>query len=79
MRMPRREEHMAPRRYQVARVQVHCPAIDTPTRQLTLEHATIDADGWARRLEDGHVDVGSVQAGPCGDPPADSALSEGEP
>jgi hypothetical protein len=79
MRIPRREEHMAPRRYQAARVQLHCPAIDTHTRQLILEQATIYADGWARWAEDGHVYVGYVQAGPCCDPPAVSALSEGEP
>jgi hypothetical protein len=70
---------MAPHRYQVARVQVHCPAIDTHTRQLILEQATIYADGWARWFEDGHVYVGYVQAGPCCDPPTVSALSEGEP
>jgi hypothetical protein len=70
MRMPRREERMAPRRYQVARVQVHCPAVDTHTRQLILEQAMIYADGWARWAEDGHVYVGYVQAGPCCDPPA---------
>ena len=55
MRIPRREEHMMPRRYQAARVQVHCPAVDTHTRQLILEQATIYADGWARWAEDGHV------------------------
>jgi hypothetical protein len=79
MRMPRREDHMAPRRYQTARVQVHCPAIDTHTRQLILEHATIYADGWARWIEDGHEYVGYVQAGPCCHPPAVIALSEDEP
>jgi hypothetical protein len=36
---------MAPRRHQAARVQVHCAAIDTHTRQLILQQATIDADG----------------------------------
>jgi hypothetical protein len=74
MRMPRREEHMAPRHDQAARVQVRCPAIDTHTRQLILEQATVYTDGWARWFEDGHVSVGSVQAGPCGDPPTVSAL-----
>jgi hypothetical protein len=74
MRMPRREEHMAPHRDQAARVQVHCPAVDTHTRQLILEQAMIDADGWACWLEDGHVSVGDVQAGPCCNPPEVSAL-----
>ena len=74
MRMPRRDEHMTPHRYQVARVQLHCPAIDTHTRQLILEEATIYADGWARWFEDGHVYVGYVQAGPCCDPPEVTAL-----
>jgi hypothetical protein len=48
MRMPRREEHMTPRRYQTARVQVHWPAVDTHTRSLLLEQTTVYADGWAR-------------------------------
>ena len=74
MRIRSREEHMAPHCYQAARVQLHCPAIDTHTRQLILEQATIYADGWARWLEDGHVYVGYVQAGPCCHPPTVSAL-----
>ena len=74
MRMPRRAERMAPRRDQAARVRVQCPAVDTPTRRLILEQATIYADGWARWLEDGHVSVGYVQGGPCCDPPTVSAL-----
>jgi hypothetical protein len=74
MRMPNREERTAPRRYQTARVQVHCSAIDTHTRQLILEQAMVYADGWARWLEDGHVYVGYVQSGPCCDPPEVSAL-----
>lgn len=74
MRMPRREEHTAPRRYQAARVQVHCPATDTHTRQLILEQATIYADGWACWVEEGHVYIGYVQTGPCCDPPDVSAL-----
>ena len=69
-----REEHMAPQRYQAARVELHCPAVDTHTRQLILEQATVYADGWARWSEDGHVYVGYVQAGPCCDPPV---VSEG--
>jgi hypothetical protein len=32
---------LAPRRYQAARVQLHCPATDTHTRELILEQATI--------------------------------------
>jgi hypothetical protein len=74
MRMPRREEHIAPHRYQAARVQLHCPAVDTHTRQLMLEQATVYADGWARWCEDGHVYVGYLQAGPCCDPPEVTAL-----
>jgi hypothetical protein len=74
MRMPSREERMTPRRYQEARVQLHCPAVGTHTRQLILEQATVYADGWACWAEDGHVYVGYLQAGPCCDPPA---VSEG--
>jgi hypothetical protein len=65
---------MTPCRYPAARVQVYCPVVDTHTRSLLLEQATIYADGWARWLEDGHVYVGYVQAGPCCDPPTVSAL-----
>jgi hypothetical protein len=71
---PNRDERMAPRRYDAARVEVHCSAIDTHTRQLILEQATIYADGWARWVEDGHVYIGYVQAGRCCDPPEVSAL-----
>ena len=74
MRMPRREERMAPRRYQAARVQLHCPATATHTRELILEQATIYADGWAQWDEDGHVIIGYLQAGPCCDPPAVSEV-----
>jgi hypothetical protein len=71
---PDRDERMAPHRYEAARVEVHCPAIDTHTRQLILEQATIYADGWARWVEEGHVYIGYVQAGRCCDPPQVSAL-----
>jgi hypothetical protein len=74
MRMPPLEQRIAPRRYQAARVQLHCSAIDTHTRQLILEHATIYADGWAQWVEDGHVYIGYVQAGRCCDPPEVNAL-----
>jgi hypothetical protein len=74
MRMPSRDERMAPRHYQVARVQLHCRAIDLHTRQLILEQATIYADGWARWGEDGHVIIGYLQAGRCCDPPEVSEL-----
>jgi hypothetical protein len=74
MRMPSRDERMAPCRYQAARVQLHCPTIDTHTRQLILEQATIYPDGWARWGEDGHVIVGYLQAGRCCDPPEVSEL-----
>jgi hypothetical protein len=73
MRRPHREEHLAPRRYQTARVQLRCSAIGTHTRQLILEQATIYADGWAHCVEEGHVHVGYVQTGPCCDPPEVSA------
>ncbi len=63
MRMPNRDAHMAPRRSPVARVQLHCPALDTHMRQLILEQATIYADGWGRWVEEGHVHMGSVQTG----------------
>jgi hypothetical protein len=74
MRMPSRDERMTPRRYQTARVQLHCQAIDTHTRQLILEHATIYADGWAQWGEDGHVISGYLQAGRCCDSPEVIAL-----
>jgi hypothetical protein len=74
MRMPGRDERMAARRYEAARVELHCPASAAHARSLILEHVTIYADGWARWAEDGHVYVGYVQAGPCCDPPAVSAL-----
>jgi hypothetical protein len=44
MRMPSRDERMAQCRYQAARIQLHCPAFNTPMRQLSLEQATIYAD-----------------------------------
>ncbi len=74
MRMPPRETRPAPRRYEAARVQVHCPATAAHARQLILEHATIYPDGWARWLEDGHVYVGYIQVGRCCAPPEVSAL-----
>jgi hypothetical protein len=74
MRPPSREERMTPGRYQAARVQLHGPAIDTHTRQLILEQATINADGWAQWGEDGHVMIGYLQAGRCCDPPEVIAL-----
>jgi hypothetical protein len=46
--VPSREERMAARRYQAARVQLYCPATDTLTQELILEQATIYADGWAQ-------------------------------
>jgi hypothetical protein len=65
---------MTPHPYQAARVQLSCPAITAHVRSLILEQATIYADGWAQWGEDGHVYVGYVQARPCCDPPAVSAL-----
>ena len=74
MRMPSRDERMALGRYEAARVELSCPTTTAHVRSLILTHATIYADGWARWLEDGHVYVGYVQAGPCCNPPAVSAL-----
>jgi hypothetical protein len=74
MRMPSRDERMAPHSYQAARVQLSCPAITAHVRSLILEQATIYADGWARWLEDGHVIIGYLQAGRCCNPPEVSAL-----
>jgi hypothetical protein len=74
MRLPSRDERMVPRRYDAVRVQLHCSAIDTHSRQLILGRATIYADGWAQWDEDGHVITGFLQAGPCCDPPEVSAL-----
>jgi hypothetical protein len=74
MRMPSRDERMAPSRYQAARVELSCSSTTAHVRSLILEQATIYPDWWARWLEDGHVYVGYVQAGPCCDPPAVSAL-----
>jgi hypothetical protein len=44
-------------------------------RQLLLEQATIDADGWARWDEGGQVMIGYLQAGRRCDPSEVSALS----
>jgi hypothetical protein len=71
---PTREDQPPPRRYEAARVELHCPATAAHDRSLRLAHATIYADGWARWTEDGHVIIGYLQAGPCCDPPAVSAL-----
>ena len=62
MRMPGRDERRAARRYQAARVELHCPATTAHARSLILEHASIHPDGWARWAEDGHVIVGYGQA-----------------
>jgi hypothetical protein len=51
------------------------PCDDTHTRQLLLEQATIDADGWARWDEEGQVMIGYLQAGRRCDPSEVSALS----
>jgi hypothetical protein len=69
-----REDRLPPRCYQAARVELSCSATTAHARSLILEDATIYADGWARWAEDGHVYIGYVQAGPCCDPPAVSAL-----
>jgi hypothetical protein len=69
-----REDRLPPRCYQAARVELSCSVTTAHARSLILEDATIYADGWARWAEDGHVYTGYVQAGPCCDPPAVSAL-----
>ena len=74
MGKPMREDRLPARRYAAARVELSCPATPAHARSLILEDATISADGWARWAEDGHVYVGAVQAGPCCDPPAVSAV-----
>ena len=74
MRMPPRETRPAPRRYEAARVQVHCPAIAAHARQLILAQATIYPDGWARWVEDDHEYCGYLQLGPCCHSPEVSAL-----
>jgi hypothetical protein len=60
-----RDESMLPWRYEAARVEFSCPVPTAQIRSLILAHATIYADGCARWLEDGHIYVGDVQAGPC--------------
>jgi hypothetical protein len=74
MNMPPRETRPAPRRYEAARVQVHCPVTAAHVRQLILEQATIYPDGWARWVEDGHDVLGYIQTGRCCDTPEVSAL-----
>jgi hypothetical protein len=71
---PARDDRMAPRRYQAARVELHCSATEAHARCLVLEQATIYTDGWARWVEDGHVYIGYIQAGRCCDPPEVSEL-----
>jgi len=77
MRMPSRDERMAPSRYEAARVELSCPVSSAHARSLILAQATIYADGWARWLENGHVYVGYVQAGRCCNPPEVHALEAG--
>jgi hypothetical protein len=69
-----RDDRVPPRRYEAARVELHCPVNPAHARQLILEHATVYTDGWASWAEDGHVYTGYVQAGSCCDPPEVSAL-----
>ena len=69
-----RDDRLPPRRYDAARVQLHCRVTPAHVGQLILEHATIYTDGWASWQEDGHVYTGYVQAGRCCDPPEVSAL-----
>lgn len=74
MRRSLRDDRAPPRRYEAARVELHCSAIATHARSLILEHATIYADGWAQWAENDHVIVGYVQAGRCCDTPVVSAF-----
>jgi hypothetical protein len=74
VKMPARDGRM-PQHHDIrARVDLHCRVIDTHTRSMILEHATIYADGWACWTEDGHVRVGYVQSGRCCDTPDVSPL-----
>jgi hypothetical protein len=74
MRRPAPEKRPEPRRYEAARVDVHCPTTPEHERQLVLAHATIYPDGWAHWLEDGHEYCGYIQAGRCCHPPEVSML-----
>jgi hypothetical protein len=74
MRTPGRDHGMPSRRYEAARVELHCSENAGHVRSLILEQATIYADGWASWVEDGHVYIGYVQAGRCCDSPEVSAL-----
>jgi hypothetical protein len=71
---PAREERRPSRRDDAARVEWRCRVTGAHARQLRLEHATIDPEGWARWAEDGQVSSGAVQAGRCGEPPEVRAL-----
>jgi hypothetical protein len=69
MKMPMRDGRMPQHDDISARIKIHCQVSDAHTRSITLEHATIYADGWACWAEDDHVRVGYVQAGRCCDTP----------
>jgi hypothetical protein len=74
MRLSARDDRMPPRRFEAARVELHCSATAAHTRSVILEEATIYADGWAQWTENDHVIVGYIQAGRCCGIPEVSAL-----
>jgi hypothetical protein len=74
MRISARDDRTPPRRYEAARVELHCRVTPAHARSLILTHATIYEDGWAQWAEEDHVIIGYVQAGRCCDTPEVSAL-----
>ena len=77
MQRPMREDRGPSCYFEVAKVQVSCPATEAHTRALILEQATIYTDGWASWREEGHARVGYVQAGPCCHRPEAHLLESG--
>ena len=77
MQRPAREDRGPPRYFEVARVRVSCPTTEAHARALILAHATIDTDGGASWVEEGHARVGYVQAGPCCHRPEAHSLEAG--
>lgn len=65
MQRPAREDRGPPRYFDVARVQVSCPATEAHIRALILEQVTIYTDGWASWMEEGHARIGYVQIRLC--------------
>jgi hypothetical protein len=69
MQMPMREGRLPEHDDISAHVTIHCPVTEAHTRSITLEHATIYADGWACWTEEAHIRVGYIQVGRCCHPP----------